>query len=402
MKRRRVKITGIGPITPTGLGVEPFWTNLVKANSFIRPFSKLDPELGPFVAAFIDRFEIANFIEGKVIPKGAARHTLFALAAARLAIDDASINPPELRRKRCAVVVGSSLMDFEGIGKTIDGVSERGVRGALARTVYTTNAAVISAAIGSALELESRSISVQTSCCAGLDAIGIASRMVSTGEVDIAICGGTEAPLFRCPLVELRAAGLTPASHEMSDRICRPFDLWRTTGVVGEGAAMVVLEPDTSSREPYCYLAGYSSCNDAEEVLCSGMVSAIRNAIADAGVSVLDVDLINAWGPGHVEVDSAEAQMLNRVFGERLQTLPAFSIKGSLGNPLGAAPAIQVAASALALMHGVIPATVNWNFPDPACNLNLSSKSRFLDHGAALINAHGLSGVNSSVVLTKC
>jgi 3-oxoacyl-(acyl-carrier-protein) synthase len=94
--------------------------------------------------------------------------------------------------------------------------------------------------------------------------------------------------------------------------------------------------------------------------------------------------------------------MLNRVFGERLQTLPAFSIKGSLGNPLGAAPAIQVAASALALKHGVIPATVNWNFPDPACNLNLSSKSRFLDHGAALINAHGLSGVNSSVVLTKC
>ena len=172
--------------------------------------------------------------------------------------------------------------------------------------------------------------------------------------------------------------------------------------MVGEGAAMVVLEPDTSSREPYCYLAGYSSCNDAEEVLCSGMVSAIRNAIADAGVSVLDVDLINAWGPGHVEVDSAEAQMLNRVFGERLQTLPAFSIKGSLGNPLGAAPAIQVAASALALKHGVIPATVNWNFPDPACNLNLSSKSRFLDHGAALINAHGLSGVNSSVVLTKC
>jgi 3-oxoacyl-(acyl-carrier-protein) synthase len=176
MKRRRVKITGIGPITPTGLGVEPFWTNLVKANSFIRPFSKLDPELGPFVAAFIDRFEIANFIEGKVIPKGAARHTLFALAAARLAIDDASINPPELRRKRCAVVVGSSLMDFEGIGKTIDGVSERGVRGALARTVYTTNAAVISAAIGSALELESRSISVMMKSETGAVACPPASK----------------------------------------------------------------------------------------------------------------------------------------------------------------------------------------------------------------------------------
>jgi 3-oxoacyl-(acyl-carrier-protein) synthase len=402
MKRRRVKITGVGPITPVGHGVDPFWSNLIGAKSYIKPFAKLDPELGPFVAAFIERFEIANFIEGRIIPKGAARHTLFALAAARLAIDDASINLGELKRKRCAVVVGSSLMDFEGIGKTIEGVCDKGVRGALARTVYTTNAAVVPAAICNALGLDGRSISVQTSCCAGLDAIGIASRMVSFGEVDIAICGGTESPLFQCPLVELRAAGLTPASNEMSDRLCRPFDLWRTTGVVGEGAAMLVLEADSSSREPYCYLSGYSSCNDTEEVLCSGMVPAIRNTIADAGVSILDVDSINAWGPGHVEIDAAEARMLNKVFGGRLRNLPTFSIKGSLGNPLGAAPAIQVATSALALKCGVVPSTVNWNFRDPACDLNLSSKSRVLDHGVTLINAHGLSGVNSSVLLSKC
>ena len=402
MKRRRVKITGIGPITPTGLGVGPFWSSLLQATSCVKPFTKLDPELGPFVATFIDRFEIANFIDNKLVPKGAARHTLFALAAAQLAIDDASINPTELARKKCAVVVGSSLMDFDGIGRTVEGVFDKGVRGALPRTVYTTNASVISAAIGSALRIVSRSISVQTSCCAGLDAIGIASRMVSSGEVDIAICGGTEAPLFRCPLVELRAAGLTPATHELSERLCRPFDLWRTTGVVGEGAAMVILEPENSSREPYCYLAGYSSCNDAEESLCSGMVSAIRHTIADAGVSIGDIDSINAWGPGHFEVDKAEAKMLSDVFGGRLRTVPAFSIKGSLGNPLGAAPAIQVATSALALRHGVVPATVNWQFPDPACDLNLARGTRFLDHGVTLVNSHGLSGVNSSVLLTKC
>jgi 3-oxoacyl-(acyl-carrier-protein) synthase len=402
MKRRRVKITGIGPITPAGLGVDPFWSGLLQATSWIRPFTKLDPELGPFVAAFIDRFEIASFLDNKLVPKGAARHTLFALAAARLAIDSAGLNLEELSRKKCAVVVGSSLMDFDGIGKTIEGVFDKGVRGALPRTVYTANTAVISAAIGSVLELESRSISVQTSCCAGLDAIGIAGRMVASGEVDIAICGGTEAPLFRCPLVELRAAGLTPASHEMSERLCRPFDLWRTTGVVGEGAGMVVLEPDNSPREPYCFLAGYSSCNDTGERLCSGMIPAIRHAIADAGVSVRAVDSINAWGPGHVEIDNAEAQMLRLVFGDRLRTLPAFSIKGSIGNPLGAAPALQVVTSALALKFGVMPGTVNWDFPDPSCGLNLSRSARHIDHGVTLVNAHGLSGVNSSVVLTKC
>jgi 3-oxoacyl-(acyl-carrier-protein) synthase len=132
------------------------------------------------------------------------------------------------------------------------------------------------------------------------------------------------------------------------------------------------------------------------------MVSAIRQAIADAGVSVGDVDSINAWGPGHIEVDNAEAKMLNIIFKDRLRTLPAFSIKGALGNPLGAAPAIQVATSALALKFGVFPATVNWDFPDPSCDLNLSRKTRFVDHGVTLVNAHGLAGVNSSIVLTKC
>jgi 3-oxoacyl-(acyl-carrier-protein) synthase len=402
MKRRRVKITGIGPITPAGFGVEPFWSGLLQSISWIKPFTKLDPELGPFVAAFIDRFEIASFLDAKLVPKGAARHTLFALAAARLATEDAALKSEELSRKKCAVVVGSSLMDFDGIGKTIEGVFDKGVRGALPRTVYTTNTAVISAAIGSVLGLNSRSISVQTSCCAGLDAIGIAGRMVSSGEVDIAICGGTESPLFQCPLVELRAAGLTPATNEMAERLCRPFDLWRTTGVVGEGAAMVVLEPEDSPREPYCFLGGYSSCDDAKEILCSGMVPAIRQAVADAGVSMYDVDSINAWGPGHVEIDAAESRMLRTVFGDRLRTLPAFSIKGSVGNPLGAAPAMQVATSALALSLGVVPATVNWDFPDPSCDINLSRKTRQIDHSITLVNAHGLSGVNSSVVLTKC
>ena len=226
--------------------------------------------------------------------------------------------------------------------------------------------------------------------------------MVSSGEVDIAICGGTESPLYRCPLVELRAAGLTPATQEMPERLCRPFDLWRTTGVVGEGAAMVVIEAESSPRPPYCYLAGYSSCNDLADSLCSGMALAIRQAIADAGFSASEVDSINAWGPGHSEVDAAESEILRRVFGDRLGALPTFSIKGALGNPLGAAPAMQVATSAIALRRGMVPPTVNWDFPDPACPLNLATKTRYLDQGVSLVNAHGLSGVNSSVLLTKC
>ena len=230
MKRRRVKITGIGPVTPAGIGREGFWRALLEPISWIRPFTKLGPEVGPFVAGYLDRFHIENYLDGRVPPKGAARHTLFALAGAALALRDAGLNLDDVNGTSSVVVAGSSLMDFGGIGRTVEGQTSKGLRGAVARTVYTTNAAVIPATIIKVLDLNARSLAIGTSCCAGMDAIGHAVRMIALGEAEIAICGGTDAPLFRTPLVELRAAGLTPATAENPHKLNRPFDLWRTTG----------------------------------------------------------------------------------------------------------------------------------------------------------------------------
>lgn len=402
MKRRRVKITGIGPVTPAGIGRAEFWSGISEPVSRIRPFTKLGPELGLFVAGCVDRFHIEDYIGEAEIAKGSARHTLFALAASVLAIRDAGISQSELNRTRCAVIAGSSLMDFDGIGRTVEGVITKGIRGALARTVYTTNAAVIPATIIQVLRLNARSLAIQTSCCAGMDAIGHAARMVAHGEVDLAICGGTEAPLFRCPLVELRATGLTPATAENPKKLDRPFDLWRTTGVVSEGAAMFVIEPESSPRVGYSYISGYAFGNDAADGLCSGMVDAMKQAIADAAISCDRIDAINAWGPGHIRIDAAEAAAIKKIFGKRLPEIPVVSIKGSIGNPLGAAPAIQVAAAALSHRNGILPPTVNWEYPDPACPLNLSSQSRAVSHDITLVNAHGLSGVNASIVMQRC
>jgi 3-oxoacyl-(acyl-carrier-protein) synthase len=225
--------------------------------------------------------------------------------------------------------------------------------------------------------------------------------MVAAGYAEIAICGGTEAPLFRCPLVELRATGLTPGTDENARRVDRPFDLWRTTGVVSEGACMIVIEPENSPRRGYCRIGGYAFANDLAEDVCGGLRSAITHAIADAGIRSDSIDAINAWGPGHSRIDAAEASVLRDVFGSRLGSIPAVSIKGAVGNPLGAAPAMQVAVAALAMREGILPPTVNWEYPDPACDLNLSSRSRFLAHDSVLVNAHGLSGVNASIVMLK-
>ncbi len=402
MKRRRVKITGIGPVTPAGIGREQFWKGILEPVSRVRPFTKLPPELGEFAAAYVDRIKLDDFMPGCELPKGAARHTLFAVIASALALRDAGLSAEDIRRQSTAVVVGSSLMDFEGIGRTIEGFSLRGIRGIMPRTVFSTNASVIPATVNGLLHLTGKSLAIQTSCCAGMDAIGTAVRMIESGEADIALCGGTEAPLFRCPLVELRATGLTPATAENAKGLNRPFDLWRTTGVVSEGAAMLVLEPEESPRAGYAVISGYASGTDREGDICGGLADAVRLALSDARTAPAEVDVISAWGPGHKVVDAAEAGALRRVFGENLRQIPALSIKGALGNPLGAAPAIQVAAAALSLKDGLLPPTVNWSAADPECALNLAARVRAISHQVTLVNAHGLSGVNSALILRRC
>lgn len=402
MKRRRVKITGLGPVTPAGVGRDEFWPGILDPVSRIRAFTKLGPEMGPFVAAYIEKFHIEDYVDKAAVPKGAARHTVFAIAGAVLALRDAGLTAAEFDRMNAVVVAGSSLMDFDGISRTIEGVATKGIRGAQPRTVYTTNAAVIPASIVQTLGVSARAMAIQTSCCAGMDAIGQAVKMVAFGEADIAICGGTEAPLYRTPLVELRATGLTPASVDTPRKQDRPFDLWRTTGVVSEGAAMLVIEAEDSPRPGYSFISGYAHAMDLADRSCSGMTVAMKLAIADARLNAKGIDVVNAWGPGHRQVDAAEAEGLKEIFGTRLPEIPVHSIKGALGNPLGAAPAMQVVTAALAQRHGMIPPTVNWEFPDPACPLNLSGHARAVAHDTTLINAHGLSGVNSSLVLTRC
>lgn len=401
MKRRRVKITGIGPVTPAGIGREAFWNGILAPVSYIRSFLKLDIEDGPLTAAYIDNFAIDDYLEHTKLPKGTARHSLFAAAASILALKDAGIEVRDLQNADTIIVVGSSLLDFGSIGDAIQSVNKRGVRGAHPRVVYTANGASTINVINLAIGKSARTMSTQNSCCSGLDAIGYAAAMIASGEVDLALCGGTEAPLHRFPILELRAAGLTPMTNEMAGRLARPFDLWRTTGVVSEGACMFVLEPDESPRPAYAYISGYGFANDEAGKPCGGLASAGKQAIAAAGIRPDAIDAINAWGPGHKLIDQAEAEVLRRLFFGRLEDIPVVSIKGAIGNPLGASGAIQVATAALGLNKSIIPPTVNWEYPDPACALNLSASARSLSHSATLINAHGVGAVNSCMVLKR-
>lgn len=400
MKRRRVKITGIGPVTPAGIGREAFWSGMLEPVSRVTKVKRFPEEAGAFVAAEVKDFRMESYLPD-VSSKRMPRHTQFAVAGAYLALRDAGLELGDLRGRTPLVIIGASLMDFGAINKGVDMIVRKGPVNGLPTSVFSASVSSISGTIGELIGGTTRTLALQSACCAGSDSIGHAADMVASGETDIALCGGTESPLYFHPMLELKMAGLAPGNPENPERQCRPFDLWRTTGVIGEGACVLVLEPEDSPRPGYAFVQGYAFASDPLAIPGGGLGDAIRLAVANSGLHAEQIECINAWGPGHKIVDAAEAQALLKVFGPSLNSIPTVSIKGAVGNPLGAGGAIQAGCAALGMTYGAVPPTVNWAFPDPACPLNLSAQPRFIPHRSVLVNAHGLSGTNACLVLTK-
>jgi len=400
MNRRRVKITGMGFVTPAGIGRAAFQAGILEPISRVGVIKRFDPEAGAFVGAEVKGFRLGEFMSdpgSKRLP----RHTQFALAGAVLALADAGLSAEVVRGLSPVHIIGTSLMDSDVINKTIEEVARRGPRYGLTRVIFQGPVSSIAGAVVSYIGA-GRALSLQSACCAGSDAIGHAANLVANGESDLAICGGTEAPLFFHPMLELKMAGLSPATDEQPERLARPFDLWRTTGVIGEGACILILEPESSPRPGYAFISGYAFASDLDEAPGGGLGDAIRLTLANAQVRAHQVDHVSAWGPGHRVIDAVEARVLGDVFGRALEEIAVVSIKGAIGNPFGAAGAIQVGCVALGMKYGFIPPTVNWCHPDPDCRLNLSAQARFVPIDTALVNSHGLSGTNSCLLLRRC
>lgn len=400
MKRRRVKITGIGFVTPAGIGKEAFQRGILDTVSYVGAIKRFPEEAGEFVASEVKKFRIEDFIDtpsAKRLP----RHTQFALAGTVLALADAGLNSDDVQHLIPVIVTGTSLMDSDVVNKTIENVTRKGPRFGLARVVFHGPIASIGSTIAEIVG-GGRTLSLQSACCSGSDAIGHAVAMVADGESDLAICGGTEAPIYYHPMLELKMAGLAPDTSERPHQLSRPFDMWRTTGVIGEGACIMILEPETSPRPGYAFIDGYSFATDPVVDPGLGLLEAIRLGMANAGMRPRDIEMISAWGPGHKVIDAIEARVLRQFFGDELDRIPTVSIKGAIGNPFAAAGAIQAGCVALGMREGFIPPTVNWQHPDPACRLNLSAQPRFIPFKTALVNSHGLSGTNSCLVLQRC
>jgi 3-oxoacyl-[acyl-carrier-protein] synthase II len=399
--RRRVKITGIGPVTPAGIGRDEFFRGINDGVSRVRAVKQsAAPATSPFIGAEIPDFDLKSYAPQEN-PRRLSRHTQLGLVAALLAIRDAGLEIEQIGRLTPAVVSGTSIMDIEKISRGVQVVAQKGPRFSMASTIYEASVVNVPGKIANYLGIPARMIAVQTSCCSGLDAIGQAFDLVAEGQADIAIAGGSEAPLSFHPMLEFNAAELSPATDDAPEKSCRPFDLWRSTGVIGEGAAMFIIEPENSPRPAYAWITGYGYANDAGGVAGEGIADAARIALANAQRRPQEVNYICAWGPGHRVIDASESMAMRRIFGEYLAEIPVTSLKGAIGTALAASGPIQVASTALSLKHGVLPPTLNWDTPDPHCPLNLSSQARYLKPSVAMVNAHGLSGSNAVLVIER-
>ena len=400
LSRRRVKITGVGPVSPAGIGRAAFLRGINESVSRVRELKQFDVKAGPFVGAEVTGFRLKDYLPGKS-DRRIPRQTQFALAGATLALADAKVGADELAGAEPAIVFGSALMDPDLHNRTIEGVAAHGPRAALPLIVFDAPVAAIGSKIAEMLQTRCRTFTIQTACCAGIDAIGHGADLIATGQTDIAICGGTEAPLYFHPMLEFGMTGLSPRNANAPAIMARPFDLWRTTGVIGEGAGAFILEPESSPRPALAWLEGYSYCNDSVGAGGNGLRQTMKMALANAGRRPDEIDLIFAWAPGHELIDRVEADALCEVFGERIDRIPACSSKGAIGTAFAGGSAIQTISATLALQTGIIPPTVNWETRDPECPLNLSSRAREIGFHLAIVNAHGITGTNSTLVLRR-
>jgi 3-oxoacyl-[acyl-carrier-protein] synthase II len=408
LKRNRVVVTGMGVLAPNGIGLEAFWDSLVAGRSGIGPITRFDASaFKSRIAGEVKDFEPLDYIDPKFKPKRMARHTQFAFAAMKMALKDANFDPSKQPIDHpIPVMLGVSTTAMDILEDCWGDLSRRGPRGVSAGVVDCQPQAATQM-LTIALGISSRATTIASACPSGLDAIASAAAMIRQGEADLAVAGGTDATITPLSMASFSAAGLSSTRNTEPERASRPFDLLRDSGVISEGAGMLVLENyETAVARgvvPYLEITGYGTQGDnfaSDELF--GLGQTMRAAIDSAGRTPDEIDYICAYGPGHPALDVMETDMIKRVFGRRAYGIPVSSIKGVTGNALSAAGPHQIITCALCFKHGIIPPTANYEVSDPRCDLDyVPGRYRTRKINTALINVRGLGGGNSSLVVER-
>lgn len=411
MGGRRVCITGIGVITPIGIGPRDFWEAVGRKVCGIGPVLHFDASAcSSRIAAVVKGFDPTRHIHPKKVER-MGRATQFSIVAAKQALADAGIDLSREDPDRWMIVTGTSNADCEPLS-------------ALNRAMFSDGMAAVdptgappalqsATACSTAVELRfhGESQTISTGCTSGLNAIGHAFRQVRSGVADAAMAGGVEAPVIPLILSILSNGNALSCRNDDPIHASRPFDRNRDGYILAEGAAFFVLEEaaraESRGARVYAEIAGFGATNDAFSHLRlyeghEHMARAMTKAMADARVLPEQIDYISAHGSSSVVADRRETRAIKTALGPRAEEIPVSSIKSLIGQAIGAGGALQTAVTALSLFHGAIHPTVNLEEPDPECDLDyVAGEMRESVSKAALVNSMGMGGTNACLVLVK-
>ncbi|MEW2553597.1 beta-ketoacyl-[acyl-carrier-protein] synthase family protein [Streptomyces zhihengii] len=379
MSGPRVVVTGVGPVTPIGTGRHDFWQAQLKGVSGIRAITRFDATGLPVrIAGEVDL--PPGLAPGRREELATDRATHLALAAARLALDDAGLDLTALDRDRVGVAIGTGAGGVGSLERNARLLQTDGPRRIGARSVVMSMANAPAANVAIAHGITGPSTSVVTACASGAEALVTAAQMIVSDEADVVLAGGAEAPVTALIVAGFARAGALSGRGGEPAAASRPFGADRDGFVLAEGAAVLVLESEEHARargaEVLAVLAGWGRTSDAHHVAGphpegAGAARAIRRALRSAGWAPSDVSYVNAHGTGTRYNDDAEARALRAALGEAAAHVPVSATKSMTGHALGAAGAVEAVASVLALRHGTVPPTLNLDSPDPAIGLDV-------------------------------
>ena len=421
MNPHRVVVTGIGVITPIGIGQEAFWEALLVGRNGISRVTLFDPAgFRSQMAGEVKDFAAEDWIDHKQA-KRIDRFTHFGMVAADLAMADACLGSGSgpspgsdgfpFDEHRAGVIIGSGIGGMQTIESAHADLLAKGPRAvgplAVSRALINTAACMVSIRHRLKGPLSAPSVA----CSTGANAVGDAYRILQRGDADIMVAGGAEASVSPFPFAAFCATRAMSSRNDDPERASRPFDKDRDGFVMGEGAGVVVLEEldHALGRNAaiYAELVGYGSTADAFHITApapdgDGMARAMQAALRDAGVAPSDIDYVNAHGTSTILNDKTESAAMMRVFGDHARRLKISSIKSMIGHLLAAAGAVEFAATVLSVSTGRIPPTINYENPDPDCPLDYVTRgAESIELDTAITQSFGFGGGNACLVIKR-
>ena len=407
MNTRRVVVTGLGTLSPVGNTVDEFWTSLVQGRSGVGMITRFDTTGYPTrIAGEVRNFDPLDFVDKKEARR-LDPYLQYAIASAALAVQDAALDTGKVDGTRFGVLIGSGIGGISTLLESHRNLIEKGPDRVSPFFIPMLIANMASGLVSMRFGAKGPNSAVVTACATGNHAIGDSFKIIQRADADIMIAGGSEAIIVPLTIAGFCSMKAMSTRNDEPTKAMRPFDANRDGFVAGEGAGILVLEAldHALARDAriYAEIVGYGMTGDAHHMTApdpegDGAARAMAAAVRDAGLDVSAVGYINAHGTSTPYNDKFETLAIKRVFGDHARRLAVSSTKSMTGHLLGAAGGIEAIATVLALHHGVLPPTINYETPDPDCDLDyIPNQARKQDVEVALSNAFGFGGTNATL-----